>query len=89
MAAGPGVNAMPNSCSLQRKWSEDIKKDRHIVKSACLRMVKFLERNGRSSATEIGEMIDGLRRSVLSLERERLRIFMKEKRRRKDPRKGR
>jgi len=83
MASGPGVKAMPAACSLQRKWSEDVKKDRHVIKSACLRMVKFLEKNGRSTTSEIGEMIDGLRRSVLSLERERARIFNKENRKRR------
>lgn len=90
MAAGPGVDAFSNSGGLQRKWIEDIrKKDRHVVKAACLKMIRFLQRNGQNSSEEISEMIDGLRRSVLSLERERIRIFNKGKKGRKNQRNGR
>lgn len=88
MASGPGVKANRNLGNLQRKWGEEVKKDRHVVKSACLRLIRFLQRNGQNSKEEVSDMINGLRRSVLSLERERIRLFNKEKKRNRNPRKG-
>jgi len=83
MASVQGVKVLPVASSLQRRWSDDVKKDRRVIKLACWRLLKFLERKGRISSAEIGEMIDGLRRSVLSLERERIRIFKREQRKKK------
>ena len=70
-------------CKIHRKLQADAKKDRHIIKSVCMRMISFVRKNGRSSAQELGELIHGLQRSVLSLERQRQREFNKQRKRKK------
>lgn len=70
-------------CKINRKLQSDAKKDRNLIKSVCMRMINFVRKNGRTSAQEVGDLIHGLKRSVLSLERQRQRDFNKQRRRKK------
>jgi hypothetical protein len=70
-------------CKINRKLQADAKKDRNIIKNVCMRMISFIRKNGRTSTQEVGELIHGLKRSVLSLERQRQREFNKERKRKK------
>jgi hypothetical protein len=91
MASGPGFEAgrpavsrdKIMSCNIQRKLQSEAKKDRNIVKGVCLRLIDFVRKNGQASKQEICDLIHGLQRSVLSLERQKQRDFNKERRRKK------
>jgi hypothetical protein len=90
MASGPGVFGLkkskkPFSGKLNRKMQVEGKKDGNIVKSVCLKMIRFIQRNGQLSRQEITDLIYGLKRSVLSLEREQQRTYNKEQRKKHRP----
>jgi len=76
IASGPGVNP-PRKISpkvvIKILQSED-KKDRGILRSVCINLIHFVKGRKKFGEREMGELIHGMQRSVLSLERVRLRM---------------
>lgn len=87
MAPGPGVEGISCkkvfSCKIQQKMQAEAKKDRSLLHGVCARMIQFIRKNGQTSKQELHELIHGLQRSVLSLERQKQRAFNKEQRKKK------
>jgi hypothetical protein len=81
IAAGPGFSSnRVISMKMNQKKEEEKKKDHGIVKSVCIKLIQFVQ-GGEKSHQQVTEMIHGLQRSVLSLERQRNRIIRQSKNR--------
>ncbi len=84
IAAGPGFSSnVVITSKVQLKKREETKKDRGIIKEVCVKLIRFAKGNGGESHEEVSDLIYGMKRSVLSLERERLRIIQEQKRKNK------
>jgi len=83
IAMGPGFSASATTPKVKRKHQVETQKDRGIIKGVCSKLMRFIQGNGAQSHEQVSELIHGLKRSVLSLERERLRMIQEQKRKSK------
>ncbi len=72
IASGPGVNPQKKispKIAIQLQFAE--KKERNILRNVCIRLIHFVKGRKKFNEMEVGELIHGMQRSVLSLERVR------------------
>jgi transposase len=80
IAMGPGFSAnVTLNPKMKRKYQAETNKDCGIMKNVCVKMIQFIRGEGKRSHEQVTELIHGLQRSVLSLERERRRMLQNEK----------
>jgi hypothetical protein len=72
------------SPSLQNISQTNRDKDQEVIRKVSVKFFHFVKNNIQHSAEEVSEIIHGLQRSVLSLERQRMRLMVeKNKKKRK------
>lgn len=59
---------------LQQKQAEELKVEHHILHGVCVKFVHFIKETGTQTEQEIEELIHGLQKSVLSLQKQRQKI---------------
>jgi hypothetical protein len=65
---------------LQQKVDHEIKKEEGILQNVCVKFVRFIKDGENHSVQEIGELIHGLQKSVLSLQRKRQKLMWRKDR---------
>jgi len=73
------------SPKINKKKQIQMKKDHGLIKNVCIRMIKFVQGPERHNQDQVSDLIYGMQRSVLSLERHRQRMLQRDRKRKDRP----
>lgn len=71
------------SPSLQKVTQTNLNKDREIIQKVSVKFFQFVKSNNQQNEEEVSDLIHGLQRSVLSLERHRYRLMVEKNKKKK------
>jgi hypothetical protein len=82
--SGRGLSAnRVASVKIDEKKRAETKKDHGLIKNVCIRMIKFIQGPETHNKEQISDLIYGMQRSVLSLERQRQRMLQQDRKKKR------
>jgi hypothetical protein len=82
--SGRGLSAnRVASVKIDEKKRAETKKDHGLIKNVCIRMIKFVQGPETHNKEQISDLIYGMQRSVLSLERQRQRMLQQDRKKKR------
>lgn len=68
---------------LRQKFEYEMKNEKNILHTICIKMVNFVKNEKAHTCDDVSELIHGLQKSILSLQRQRQKMVWHEQKKRK------
>ena len=73
------INKSKSALIVRQKKVWENEKERGILKFVCVSLINFIKSTKSSTIDEVSEIIQALQRSILSLERQKIKMMRKER----------